>query len=155
MSKSLKRILKIRQLVEDQSRLRLESAARTLSEVELSIESWHKRGFVSREFAHEAVIKQDNETRIAAEFEGELAKWRAEKLLPVREQCQQRVMECRAEFLEHRKLTMQTSSLLDKMKAEADAERLKKEQQSLDEWFQTERLRVQTEEERRKERQDS
>lgn len=155
MSRSLKRILKVRQLVEDQSRVQLEAAVRNLAEVEQGIDSWERRGTASRELARAAMINQDVENRLAAEVEQDLAKWRVERLKPIRETRLEQVIACREEFFEHRKLTMQTSSLLGKLEAEAEAERLKKAQQSLDEWYQTERLRSQAEEERRSQRENT
>lgn len=149
MSRSLKRILKVRQLVEDQSRIQLEAAVRNLAEVEQGIASWQRRGVASRELARAAMINQDPENRLAAEVEEELVYLRVERLKPIREACLEQVMVCREQFLEHRKLTMQTSSILSKREAEAEAERLKKTQQALDEWYQSERLRSIQEEERR------
>lgn len=155
MSRSLKRILKVRQLVEDQSRAQLEVAVRDLAEVEQGIDCWERRGGASRELARAAIINQDIENRLAAEVEQELSKWRVEHLKPIRETRLERVIECREAFFEHRKLTMQTSSLLGKIEAEAEAERLKKAQQALDEWYQTERLRIQADEERRSQKENT
>ncbi len=155
MSRSLKRILKVRQLVEDQSRIQLEAAVRALAEVEQGIASWQRRSAASRDLARAAMFNEDPESRLAAEIEEELADWRVERLKPIREARLEQVVVCREQFLEHRKLTMQTSSILSKQQAEAEAERLKKAQQALDEWYQSERLRGLQEKERRAPKENS
>jgi hypothetical protein len=155
MSRSLKRILKVRKLVEDQSRVQLEAAVRSLAEVEQGIDSWQRRGTASRELARAAMINQDLEGRLASEVEEGLTKLRVERLKPIRETRLEQVIECREVFFEHRKLTMQASSLLVKIEAEAEAERLKKAQKALDEWYQSERRRSIAEEERRSQKENS
>jgi ribosome-binding ATPase YchF (GTP1/OBG family) len=152
MSRSLKRILKIRELVEDQSRLRMETAMRDLAQIELNMDRWHRRQMFSREYGFDSLMKSDFEGRLAAEAEEYLSGQRVERLIPVRHNMQQQVFICRSDFLEKRKQTLQASTLLDKAEAEAEAERLKREQMALDEWYQSERMRAKLEEERREKR---
>jgi hypothetical protein len=149
MSQSLKRILKVRKLIEDQSRAQLDLAMRNLAEVERGIASWERRGSASRELARAAMIDQDPESRLAAEVEESICSWTVERLKPVQENFREQVVVRREQFLEDRKQTLQASSILSKIQAEVEAERLRKAQQALDEWYQTERLRLQLEQERR------
>jgi phosphoglycerate-specific signal transduction histidine kinase len=155
MSRSLKRILKVRQLIEDQSRARLEVAMRNLADVERGIAGWQRHGSANRELARAAMIDHDPEERIAAEVEEGLSKWTIQRLRPVEDKFREQVAICREQFLELRKQTLQASSLLSKVEAEAEAERLRKAQKALDEWYQTERLRSQLEQERRSQKENT
>ncbi len=146
MSKTLSRVLRLRILVEETSRLELEAESQQLRRLELKVEDAVQQAHVSREGAFDGLHRGDAESWLLEEGCCELAEWQGGRLRGLEQEQASRVAALREAFLQRRKETRQVETLLDAYNALLQIEQGRREQAALDEWFnlrrqQTNRLR--------------
>lgn len=141
MPKTLRRILRLRELSEETGRTALEAGMRELARVERVQAAFRDRGRASREAAFEAALAGDAEARVLAEVHWELAEWRRRGLEPLRQERERQADQLRQAFLELRCERRQVELLAEARAAAFEREETRREQQRLDEWFQLQSVR--------------
>lgn len=135
MSKTLDRVLRLRSLVEETSRLELEAASQQQRRLELKIEDASRQAHISREGAFDGLQRQDAESWLLEEGCCELAEWQGSRLRGLAQEQASRVAALREAFLQRRKETRQVETLLSAYNALLQVEQGRREQAALDEWF--------------------
>ncbi len=135
VSRALRRLLQLRLLEEDQSRLALESALAELHRLERALESAAERGRNSRELVRRAACTNDLPDRIAGLEEGRAALRQAVSLEGAI--CKSRLAtdSLRENYQSARVERRQVETLLQEARAAADLDTTRRSQQALDNWF--------------------
>lgn len=141
MPKTLRRILRLRELSEETGRAALEAGMRELAQVERVQTAFRDQGCARRKAAYEAVCTGDTEARLLAEVHWELAEGRRRGLEPLRQERERQVNRLRQAFLELRRERRQVELLAEARVAAFEREEARREQQRLDEWFQLQSVR--------------
>jgi hypothetical protein len=146
--KTLERVLRVRALLEETSRMELEKRVKVLERLENAMASERRSLQESREALFRVLTDvpsadaslmdealQRGEERIFAEAAGEVARWREQRLMPLVVGEGRKMAGAREEFLERRKERRQVETVLDAVTAREGVERLRREQRDLDAWF--------------------
>ncbi len=140
MQHPLQRLLRLRSLVEETSRMELESRAalaariqqRRARELETVREN---RAYVIASISEDGEVGEQAERRGEGWSAAEGAARRERQLAPLSEAADRRVAEVRDEFIERRKERRQVESILDEAKERVRIEQERRAQRSLDDWF--------------------
>ncbi len=137
VSRALKRLLRIRELEKEQSRLALETALGELRDLEKALHGSSERGREGRQLVAASVERGDLADRLAGLAEAcaaaRAAKWLAERW-PAAER---KVEEQREEFLVRKTERRQAETLIDAVETRDAIEAERKIQQGLDDWHRT------------------
>jgi hypothetical protein len=146
VSKSLRRVLRVRELLEERRRIELESAAAELRKLEEESEGEEIRARRGREASFSSIGGAEgggwqtaDDRRLAAEGSWVSAVGRRAELEAGRPECEARVQAAREEFLAGRRERMEVETLLDRTAALRSADLDRREQHRLDDWFQASR----------------
>lgn len=140
MSASLGRLLKIRSVVEESSRLELQRRAALAARIDGAQQ--RERASI-RESRRQAIGKicedgaaaEQTQQRTMEWSSAESAAWREQQLQPLAEAAARRVLEGRADFFERRKERQQVESVLDAERERRRSEQERRTQRELDDWF--------------------
>lgn len=141
MSASIARILKIRHVLEESSRLELARRVALATQIEgaqeREIASWHEsRLQVLETVVDESLPEQQRAHRRSLEWtNAKSATVRRQMLWAMAEAAESRVIEARMIFLGCRTARQQVESLLEADEARARDEQERRTQRDLDEWF--------------------
>lgn len=153
MAGSLARLLKIRYLLEESSRIELERRAALAARVEEVRAGERARIRAGRERALQSICgagpEDDQLRQRALEWRGaENALLREQQLAPISVAAARQVEEGREEFLERRKERRQVEKVLESEQNRARTEQDRKAQRDLDDWFGMKQARAQRSDER-------
>lgn len=145
MKTPLTRLLRLRSLLEESSRMELERRAAIASALELARDRERERARACRERAAETVIQSDvgSEEQMADLARLREAEWRsadvadgcAQRIVPLAQAAERRLAAGREEFLARRKERRQVERVLESAVERARVERERSEQRELDDWF--------------------
>jgi hypothetical protein len=140
VAKALARLLKLRYLLEESSRMELERRAALAARVEEMREGERARIRAGRERVLESICgtgSEDERLRLRSmEWRSaEDAARREQQLGPVAEAVARRVEEGREEFLERRKERLQVEKVLEEEQERLREEQERRTQRDLDDWF--------------------
>lgn len=140
MKDSLARLLRVRHLLEEASRMELERRAALAARVKETREGERARIRAGRERALQSICgsgpEEDQRRRRVLEWKSaEDAAQREQQLAPVSAVAARRVAEGREEFLERRKERRQVERVLDVERERTRAEQERRVQRDLDDWF--------------------
>lgn len=147
MSASLNRLLKIRRLVEESSRMELEQRVALATRIEHAQERERAAAHHSREEATKAVLDegvsaQERANRRNMEWaNAEAATARRQPLRAMAEGARLRVMDARSAFLERRTERRQVESVLNAEQARWRTDQERRIQRDLDDWFGSKQVR--------------
>jgi len=131
----LRRLLRLRELEEEQSRLTLEAAARKRDPVASEMDSAMARCAKGRGEMMRGVGTRDALVRFAGIEEMAIGEVRRERLRARAEDAERELARQREEFLERRTGRMQVETLAGEAALAAQAEADRRAQQMLDDWF--------------------
>ena len=135
VSRSLRRLLHIRNLEEEQGRLMLESALGDLRQLENALESTVKRAHSGRRLVGASVHSGKLEDRLAGLEETRSASLHAAALGPAIDGMGEEVTDRRQVFLSKRVERRQAETLIIESEAREAIEAERRSQQSIDEWY--------------------
>jgi hypothetical protein len=135
VSRALRRMLHIRGLEEEQSRLALESALGEMNRIRLALVETGERDRRGRRLVESSVRTGQLLDRLTGLEEGRAASRLAAALLPRIEAMEERVTEERQAFLAKRVERRQAETLIRETEARDAAEDGRRGQQALDEWY--------------------
>jgi flagellar biosynthesis chaperone FliJ len=135
VSHALRRLLHIRDLQEEQSRLALESALGELHSLEHAMATTFERGRRGRRLIDVSVQNGQLADRLAGIEETRSASRHAEALEPRIDATGEEVRELRKEFLSRRVERRQAETLIRKTEAREAVEDGRRGQQTLDNWY--------------------
>lgn len=139
ISRSMSRLLSIRQAEEEQSRMQMESALVELHHLEVGLTATRRRARLARMLVASSVQSGECLDRIAGLEEIAMA-YRLMKILTEKIGAARReVGEKRQEFLAKRMERRQVETLCDAMTAQDAVEAKRKNQMALDDWHRTQR----------------
>lgn len=133
--KAIQRLLRLRELEEEQSRRRLEAATRQLSQIELAMESAVQRQVQSRENFLAAVTENDVQRRVGSILDMGQGVQHQRHIEPTLRAIEIEVVSQRAEFLSKRTYRQQVETLIANARQRADADTTRRAQQMLDDWY--------------------
>jgi hypothetical protein len=140
MKRQLQRILHIRELVEDLSRLGFERATAEMRYVELAAEVQNRLSRSARESALQTLVEEAstglNDWLIGI-ADAEIANWREARLHALSEAGKPAVDRAREEMLTRRQERLQVSALYSSAVRAEEKRQLRLEQNRTDEWFQS------------------
>ncbi len=139
VSRALKRLLRIRELEEEQSRLALESALGELRELERALHRSAERGRLVRQLMAAGVETGELADRLAGLAEACAAARAAEWLAGRRPAAEREVEEQREEFLVSKTERRQAETLIDAVETRDAIEAERKAQYGLDDWHRSRR----------------
>jgi flagellar export protein FliJ len=131
----LDRLLRLRSLLADVSRLELEARLQELAQVESALTRLQQTRRAMRQRSFAGIAGAQNADWLEAEVVGE---WVAGELGVFEKARQQKTVEAntaKAAYLERRKECRQVETVIDAQSAAAAIERDRREQQELDDWF--------------------
>ncbi len=134
-TRALKRLARIRELEEEQSRLQLEAAARSREEVAEDLLATHQELRGGRQDLMRGVERSDGCERQTGLVRMELAEQRAKVLRPRLEQMNQELARQREEYLARRTARLQVETLLSEAEQRRLQEAERRAQQVLDDWY--------------------
>ena len=140
MAAALARLLKLRTLLEESSRMELERRAALAARIDRA--QLRERESI-RKSREQALIKicedgpahEQAEQRTTEWMNAESATWRDQQLEPLAQASARKVAFGREEFFERRKERQQVESVLDAEKARLREEQERRTQRELDDWF--------------------
>lgn len=140
MAAALARLLKLRTLLEESSRMELERRAALAARVERAQLRERESIRESREQALAKICEDGSaheqaEQRTTEWMNAESAAWRDQQLEPLAQASARKVALGREEFFERRKERQQVESVLDAEKARLREEQERRTQRELDDWF--------------------
>ena len=135
VSRALRRLLHIRGLEEEQSRLALESALGEMNRIKLALAETGEKDRRGRRLVESSVRTGQLLDRLSGLEEGRAAGRQAAALEPQVEAMENQVAEERQAFLAKRVERRQAETLLCETEARDAAEAGRRSQQSLDEWY--------------------
>jgi hypothetical protein len=142
MKRKLDRILRIRELVEDLSRLDLEGKAAELRNLKMRAESQRRLALETRAAAVRILTDTDStksqpwQMRIA---DAKIFDWKDAKLQALARAEQSVIDKAREELLERRRERLQVEILHTNAVHEDEKSRIRREQNRTDDWFQSQR----------------
>jgi len=140
-SPALRRLLRIREIEEEQSRLALESALGELHRQERALAATSERERRGRRLIEASVSTGELPDRLAGLEEVRLAARRAGLLAPRIEEAAGGVAELQQEFLGKRVERRQAETLIREIEARDAVEAARHSQQSIDDWFRSRKYR--------------
>jgi flagellar export protein FliJ len=135
VSRALRRLLRIRELEEEQNRLALESAIGELNRLEHALATTIEREHRGRSLVLDSAQTGQVMDRIAGFEETRSATLHAEALVPRIEAKQEDIVARRQEFLTKRVERRQAETLIQETEAREAIEAGRRGQQSLDDWY--------------------
>ncbi len=134
-SDTLKQLLRIRELEEEQSKIALEGALAELHRVESALSAMTERAQIGRRVFGRGVEQCERVDRLAGLAESEAAQRNAAWLEVRRREAELAVAERRELFLSRQLQKRQVETLLDEAKRRIEADRSRREQVGLDDWY--------------------
>jgi flagellar biosynthesis chaperone FliJ len=131
----LDRLLRVRSLLADVSRVELESCLQELAQVEYALMHMEETGKVMRRRSFGGIIGAQSEDWLEAQVLGEWLGWEKEIFEKARRQKMTEVDAAKAVYLERRKECRQVESVIDAKASVAAMEYSRREQRELDDWF--------------------
>jgi hypothetical protein len=146
MANPLLRLLRLRSLLEDASRMEVERRAALAARIDSAQKRERECLRSSREQALRNICEdisapEQARHRTAEWMSAESAAWREQQLQPLAQAAQRRVAEARENFFEHRKERQQVESVLETQRARLRVEQERRIQRELDDWFGMNQLR--------------
>jgi hypothetical protein len=135
VSRSLRRLLRIRNLEEEQSRLALESALGELSRLEQALTATAERDRLGRRLVETSAHSGELQDRLAGLEETRAAVRQAHALTPVIAKAQFNAATLRQAFLAKRIERSQAETLIQEAEVRDGIEAGRRSQQALDDWF--------------------
>lgn len=135
VSRVLRRLLRIRQLEEDQGRRALEAAAGDLRRLEQAQAATHRHDRQGRRLVEASVETGELTDRLAGLEEQHAADRWQQSLIPRIQTAEAGVAGLRAEYLARRVERRQVETLAEESKARAEFEAGRRNQQGIDDWF--------------------
>lgn len=141
VSRALKRLLRIRELEEEQSRIALESVLGELHRVEVALTHSGERERMGREMVRASAQSAEPEARQAGLVEMQAAAQTSTWLTARKAEVEKEVIEQREAFLMRQMQRRQAETLVDEAERRQFAESARKEQHALDDWHRTRQSR--------------
>jgi hypothetical protein len=135
VSRTMRRLLRVLALEEEQRQSVLESAVGELRRLERALDSAAERERGGRRLLAASAASGELTDRVAALEETRAAKRRAATLRPWIEEAAEEVLELREAYLAKRVERRQTETLLQAAEAAKALEDARRSQQSLDDWY--------------------
>jgi flagellar biosynthesis chaperone FliJ len=135
VSRALRRLLRIRELEEEQSRLALESALGELHRLEHALAATFERGRRGRNLVQSSIQTGQLTDRLAGFEETRSAGFHAAALEPRIDGMGVEVTDRRQEFLSKRVERRQAETLIAETEAQEAIEDGRRDQQALDDWY--------------------
>jgi flagellar biosynthesis chaperone FliJ len=135
VSRALRRLLRIRDLEEEQCRLALESAVGELNRLESALTAAGERGRRGRRLIDASAHTGELPDRLAGIEEIQAASRFAAVLVPRIAEVEQNVADLRQAFLVKRIERRQAETLIQETEAKDAVEASRREQQALDDWY--------------------
>ena len=142
VSRSLRRLLRIRELEEEQRRLAVEAAVAELRRLEASSEEASLQQSRGRRLLEASIREGVAEDRLAARFESAAGTRRTAYLLPMIEDQEMEVGLLREQLLEKRVERRQAETLIREAEAREALEQTRRAQQGLDDWYRNRQARA-------------
>jgi len=146
MPGTLARLLRLRSLLENSSRMELERRAAVAARIDLAQQRERETIRTSRIQAMETICEgpavEHTQQRTVEWTSAESAAWREEQLQPLARTAARRLAAAREEFLDRRKERRQVESVLDAERARLQFEQERRQQRSLDDWFAAKQVRA-------------
>jgi flagellar biosynthesis chaperone FliJ len=146
VSRSLRRLLRIRDLEEEQLRMALESAMGELHTLENALSRANLRERVGRKLVDDSAHTGEFSDRQAGFVEGDAARRHATALAPRIALAEENADEVRQAFLEKRVERRQAETLIETAEALDAVEAARKAQDGLDDWYRSRLYRAALEE---------
>jgi len=145
MAGTLDRVLRVRALLEDVSRMELEKRSRALMRIEQAIAQ--ERRMRKESYAaifHNLTVTGDDlgHERVIAEVSAEIAFLREERFKVLAQSESRHAEYAREEFLARRKERRQVNAVLDAEASGREVEKVRRTQRVLDEWFSLRRIQT-------------
>jgi hypothetical protein len=147
VSRALVRLLRVRDLEEEQCRLALESAIGQLNRLEQALVASEERDRRGRRLIEASARNGEFPDRLAGIEEMHAASRRAEVLIPRMAEAKTVVAELRQAYIEKRTERRQAETLIEAAKARDAIEAERRSQQNLDDWYRNRMHRVEAKEE--------
>lgn len=135
VSPALRRLMRIRDLQEEQSRAALEFALGELHRLEVALTATCERDRRGRNLLHVSAETGEGTDRLAGLEETRTASRHAHVLGPMVEEMGAEVTELRQVFLMKRVERRQAETLIREVEARESVEAIRRGQQSLDDWY--------------------
>ena len=148
MANPLLRLLRLRSLLEDASRMDVERRVALAARIDGAQERERKTIRGSREQVLRKISEDAHEQaqhRTAEWMNVESAIWREQQLQQLAQAAQRRVVESREEFLERRKERQQVQSVLEQQRERLRVEQERRVQREIDDWFGMSKVRKRSE----------
>jgi hypothetical protein len=142
MKRKLDRILRIRELVEELSRLDLEGKAADLRNLKMRAESQTRLALQTRAAAVRILTDEESAKNTAWQMtiaDAEIFNWKEAKLQALARAEQSVIDKAREELLERRRARLQVEILHTNAVREEEKRRIRGEQNRTDDWFQSQR----------------
>jgi hypothetical protein len=146
VSRALRRLLRVRELEEEQSRLALETATGELHRLEQALSATGERGRCGRRLVEASAYTGELRDRLAGLEETRASARTVAVLVPRIESSEGEVYRLRQEFLNKRVERLQAETLIKETEARDSIESGRSTQQGLDDWFRSRQHRARTEE---------
>jgi hypothetical protein len=135
VSRGLRRLLRIREIEEEQCQMALESATGAFHQLQLALESTFEQGRQGRRLIGASAYSGESQDRLAGLEEIRTAERRAVALAPRIADAQLDVAALREEFLSRRVERRQAETLIKETEARDAVEAGRRSQQDMDDWF--------------------
>ena len=135
VKRTLSRLLRLRELEEEQSRLELELAVAERNRAQQEIALAAQRQVLGRRNFAAGIVEQNRLARAAGLFETEEARRQRLHLHPQLEAADAEVARQQAEFLQRRIGRQQVETLVENERGRAEVEAGRRAQQMLDDWY--------------------
>ncbi len=135
MSKSLRKILRLREIDEEVCRLKLASECERLSEIEAVLTAFQMEKQDARSIIFCEISNDLLEERVVAEGVSRISQLRIAKLKDWLIEQQARVAIQREQYVESKISRTQLARLLSDKQQELEADELRRQQSALDDWF--------------------
>jgi len=141
VSRALRRLLRIREIEEEQCRMRLEAASGELHQLTAALEATSERDRRGRQMVSASAHSGELPDRLAGMEESRTAARFADFLVPRIAAQEKQVAQLRQEFLEKRVEHRQVETLIEETQAKDAIETDRRSQQMLDDWYNARKLR--------------
>ena len=134
-TRTLKRLLRVLELEEEQRQTALQSALGDLHRIENAIDAAGTRERVGRKLVNFGILHNEVEDRLAGLEETRAGSHAREILIPYRAQAAEIAAVRREEFLAKRIERRQAETMIESAEAQEELENSRRRQAALDEWF--------------------
>ena len=135
VSRALRRLLRIRELEEEQGRIALEAAMGDLSRLTNAQAATVERGRLGRRLVGSSAVSGEFTDRLAGLEETRAAERLARALVPRIADANEEVANMREDYLDKRVERRQAETLIEEAEARDAVDAERKSQQALDDWF--------------------